>query len=244
MDKVTVKWPQPLTLGTFKKRYKRFFADIEIQNQIEVAHVANTGSMQSCLTPDCDALVLPSQDPNRKLKWSLKALKSEAGSWIGVDTSVPSKVLAETILTSPSFFGSKCLEFKPEFKINAQTRLDARLLLEQNKQLFIELKNVTLAHFDTSAEQQVALFPDAVTERGQKHLTELIQLKKQGNRSLLIFMVQRTDCVAFKPAASIDPKYAELLLEAEQAGVEIQAWELKVTDQGVIFTGKLLPILL
>lgn len=240
-----MEWSQTLQTGLFIRRYKRFFADIQMPNgNIEVAHVPNTGSLKGCLIPGCEALVLPTPDPKKKLQWSLKALKSKTGGWIGVDTGVPSRILNETLKKNPSILGSPIQSFKLEHKINSETRLDALAITEENKKLFIELKNVTLAHCDTDSVSLGAYFPDAKTTRGQKHLKELMTLVEEGHLATLIFMVQRTDCEYFSPADDIDPEYARLLKRAQLQGVQCEAWLLEVSPQGVFFTGKKIPLIL
>jgi sugar fermentation stimulation protein A len=239
---VVVPWPQPLIEGIFLKRYKRFFADIEIENQVEVAHVANTGSLRGVIRTGARALVLPNSDPSRKLKYSLKAIASDRGQWIGVDTGIPSKIFSKVLDERPELIIPNLKSYKLEFKINAQTRLDALAILNDDTKVFIELKNVTLAQYDPTRKKNIALFPDAVTERGQKHLIELEELVSKGSRAKLFFMVQRIDCDEFSPAHLIDPKYAELLKKAAKSGVEIEAYLLKVDSKEVLFTNQRVPI--
>lgn len=231
---VFLPWEQPLIEGLFQKRYKRFFADILINQKTEVAHVANTGSLQSCLFENSPALVLPSSDPKRKLKFSLKALQQpESLTWIGVDTQIPSKLLTQVAHEQPQWLDQRPYQFKTEVKISAETRLDALIEFQDGQKQYIELKNVTLAQNDTTSSHRVALFPDAVTSRGLKHIQELVKLMEQGFEAKLIFMVQRQDCLNFKPAASIDPKYANALTEAITKGLLVEAWSLHVNPQGV-----------
>jgi len=239
---VVAPWSESLTKAVFLKRYKRFFADIEINGCVEVAHVANTGSLIGVLRPKARALVLPSSDPSRKLKYSLKAIQSKNGDWIGVDTGIPSKILALLLKQNPNPLTPSLKTFKLEYKLNSHTRLDAMTTLDDESKLFFELKNVTMRKFDPNLASHVALFPDAVTERGQKHLLELMELVSKGHRAKLIFMVQRTDCNAFRTAHEIDANYAKLLFEASKNGVEIEAYPLKVAASGVTFIPKKLPI--
>lgn len=231
---VFLPWEKPLLEGTFQKRYKRFFADILINSTVEVAHVANTGSLASCLFTNSSALVLPSTDPKRKLKYSLKALQNpNTGSWIGVDTQIPSKILIQVATEQPQWIDSRPFQFKAEIKISAETRLDAVLEFKNGQKQFIELKNVTYAQNDTTNHQLIAQFPDAVTVRGLKHIQELVKLIEQGFEAKLIFMVQRQDCAVFKSADLIDPNYANALTTAITKGLIVEVWSLKVTPQGV-----------
>jgi sugar fermentation stimulation protein A len=239
---VVVPWPQPLIEGIFLKRYKRFFGDIKIENQMEIAHVPNTGSLKGVIRTGAKALLLPNSDPSRKLKYSLKAIESQSGQWIGVDTHIPSKILSKVLDEKPDLLLPNLKSYQLEFKINPHTRLDALAILSDETKVFIELKNVTLAQYDSSRKKNIALFPDSVTERGQKHLIELQDLVSKGYRAKLIFMVQRTDCDEFSPAHLIDPKYAKLLKRASENGVEIEAYFLKVDSKEVLFTNQKLPV--
>lgn len=221
--------------GTFLKRYKRFFADIEWQGQIITAHVANTGSMKGCAEPGSPCLFTIHDDPKRKLKYSLEMIKAPSGSWVGVNTSVPNllvkSALAEKILSHWQDWD----EIKPEFKVTAETRLDFRLS-KKDRYHFIEVKNVTLAR-DGGAQ-----FPDAITLRGQKHLREMIDLLTQGHSAELVFVVQREDCQFFSPAADIDPEYAKLLKKAQNAGVQITVLKTALSMEGVRLTGDVLEV--
>jgi len=239
---VVVPWESPLVEGIFLKRYKRFFADIAINGQLVVAHVANTGSLKGVLKEGVKALVLSTQDPSRKLKYSLKAIQSEDGKWVGVDTRIPSRLFAQVLQEKPDLIASGVKTFKLEHKLNGQTRLDALLTLNDNSQIYVELKNVTMGQFDPELKLQTAYFPDSITERGQKHIIELEKLVSKGHRAKLIFMVQRVDCFAFRPATQIDPIYSQLLFEAHKNGVEISAYKIEVTPQQVSFLNQKLPI--
>lgn len=226
---------------TFEKRYKRFFADVKIKGKTEVAHVANTGSLKSVLEAGANALVLPSTNPERKLKWTLVALQSPNKSWVGIDTSQPNKLLKKVATEGLCKEWKKYTEFKPEVKINPQTRLDG-CFQNGKKKVYIEVKNVTLATGDYAKGKGQARFPDAVTERGQKHLKEMMQLMKEGNECELVFAVQRMDCTSFAPADDIDPEYGKLLREAIKQGLKVSPWVIEVDKKGVHYTGEVLPI--
>ena len=138
-------------------------------------------------------------------------------------------------------------EAQPEVKINPETRLDLLLKTSGGKKLhYIEIKNVTMAQDEIldGTQQKVAMFPDAVTERGQKHLRELMNLLKEGHSAEIVFTVQRQDCVAFRPAKEIDPDYATLLKEAISMGVKARALIVEVNAESATITGKELPITL
>ncbi len=214
----------------FIKRYKRFFADIETPEGPLTVHVPNTGSLKGCLIQGSDCLYSPSNDPKRKLKGTLQFLKV-GESWVGVNTSLPNQ-FAKHLWESKSIPHWRDFHFlKLEHKINAQTRLD--LVLAPNEESFlagrglhfVEIKNVTMA------DKDLALFPDAVTTRGQKHLNELMELQIKGFTTEILFMVQRTDCQKFSACAEIDPEYARLLKEAQLAGVRITALSCHVNQK-------------
>jgi len=235
LDQLLFKWPVSPQIGIFKSRYKRFFADIELNGEIVTAHVPNTGSLKSVLSPNARALILPSQNPDRKLKWTLLALEVE-GQWVGVDTSVPLKAITQIYNQQLiSDWAQRGLSFRAEVKINDKTRLDALIELKENKKLFIEIKNVTLGRFDTENQDFVAFFPDAQTVRGKKHLEELMALKDLGYEAMILFVIQRTDCSVFSAASDIDLDYAKTLKMAINHGVICKVVTLKVTPTGVFY---------
>jgi len=230
----------------FLRRYKRFFADVELPSgETVVCHVANSGSLKTCLTEGADCLITPAADPERKLRYSLRAIKGELG-WIGVDTSVPNEIVWELYEKRRLADWARYSFAQREVKISDESRIDLILwnpslkvatektskkaeskpnpsrlkfpdYFDAGHQLrFIEVKNVTLMHGN------VASFPDGVTERGQKHLDELMRLKSMGHEAEIFFTVQREGVRSFRPAEDIDPVYARKLDEARRAGVVIR----------------------
>lgn len=236
-----MKWATGPVEVTFLKRYKRFFADVKIRDGIEVAHVANTGSLKPNLQEGIKALVLPSDNPERKLKWTLVALQSPSGSWVGIDTAIPNKLLRHVCESKQCADWAEFAEFKHEVKISKETRLDG-LLSSPSKKRYLEVKNVTYAVGDLANKKGQAQFPDAVTERGQKHLRELMALMEQGHECELIFTIQRLDCTSFAPADDIDPEYGRLLREAIGKGLIVSPWLIEVGPPGVTWTGHKLPV--
>jgi sugar fermentation stimulation protein A len=236
-----MKWAADPIEVTFLKRYKRFFADVKIKNKIEVAHVANTGNLKPNLQEGIKALVLPSTNPDRKLKWTLVALQTPSGSWVGIDTSIPNKLLADVCASGQCKEWKAFSEFKPEIKISKETRLDG-VLSSGDKKRYIEVKNTTYVVGDFEKKKGQAQFPDGVTERGQKHLRELMTLMEQGHECELVFAVQRTDCVSFAPADDVDPEYGRLLRQAIKKGLIVSPWVIEVSADGVKWTGKKLPV--
>lgn len=240
--------------GRFLKRYKRFFADIELihseKREVVVAHVANTGSLKSCNSPGSLCRVAHHDDPERKLKYSLEMMHTET-SWVGVNTSLPNQLVYEMWQTkkNPEWKIFDCAQ--REVKISAESRVDMVLWSSKNgfaeekiskydflkskaKFHFVEVKNVTYA------ENGVSMFPDAETTRGQKHITELVKLIEHGHTAEIVFVVQREDCKKFAPAKEIDPTYAEMLTAAIKKGLVISPYPCRLTDHSVdLLTSKL-----
>ncbi len=233
--------------GIFLKRYKRFFADVLLKvgqnEETVVAHVANTGSMKSAAVERAICLVSEAENPERKLRYTLEAIQSSAtGSWIGVNTSWPNHLAKEAFEKKVFSHWSKFDQIQSEVKINSETRLDL-LLSNAQKKHYVEIKNVSMAVSASEGEKNlVAQFPDAVTERGQKHLRELMNLVEQGHEAEILFTVQRTDCQSFSPADQIDPEYGRLLREAQGKGVQITVAIVEINDQEVLLSGKILPL--
>lgn len=228
-----MKWDSPLVTAVLKNRYKRFLADVEIDGELHVVHVPNTGSMTSCWEPGWTCAVSRSPNPARKLPLTLE-LTHNGETWIGVNTGSANRLVKGWLRDEliPELQGYR--NIIPERKIGS-SRVD--FFLEGHATLpdcFVEVKNVTLK------KDGIAQFPDAVSERGQKHLRELSGLKKNGFRAAMLFVIPREDVSEFAPAAAIDPEYARLLTEAHEAGVEILVYRCKM-DIEAILLGDQLP---
>ena len=223
---------QQLSQAEFIKRYKRFFADVRLRDDVVVAHVPNTGSLKTCLFEGAACLVSETDNPKRKLKATLHYVKAPT-SWVGVDTSLPNRMVHESWRTLwPDYQWAK-----PEFKLSAETRLDLALGIDAEPAHYVEIKNVTLA------ENGIARFPDAVTTRGQKHLRELMALHAQGFKAEILFVIQRQDCTEFQPADTIDPEYGRLLREATAAGVIARALVCAMDlTNGMTLNGSEVPV--
>lgn len=237
-----MKFDQPLREGIFQKRYKRFFTDIEFEGEVLTAHCPNTGSMMGLKDPGQACLFSTTDDPKRKLKHTLQMVKAPK-TWVGVNTSLPNKLVAELFETNPLEHWKKFDRLQSEVKINDKSRIDLVLWNSNDHDVkkwnhknlaaplhLIEVKNVTMA------ENGVALFPDAVTERGLKHLNELIELTEKGFTCEMVYVIQRTDCQSFKAADHIDPKYAEKLQEAKEAGVIVSPLPCEISKNEVLLT--------
>ncbi|MBF0400158.1 MAG: DNA/RNA nuclease SfsA [Magnetococcales bacterium] len=217
----------PLVPAVFLKRYNRFLADFQMENDSTVtAHCANTGSMLGLLTPGSAAMLSHSDNPQRKLAYTWELIR-ENDSWVGLHTGRTNAVVLEAMKGRmlPEFSGYG--EFKSEVRVDDGSRLDFRLSEDGLPHCFVEVKSVTLR------QGNVAMFPDAVTKRGHRHLEVLASLKQQGHRSVLLLVIQRSDCVLFRPASSIDSAYAATLRQVVQDGVEILVYACSVGPQSI-----------
>ena len=237
-----------LILGKIVKRYKRFLADIILdqdhnnhkKGELITVHTPNTGSMKTCWEEGWPALISFHDNPKRKLKYTLE-MTHNGSTWIGLHTGHPNKLTMNSIRDGLISELSGFDHLRPEVKIG-KSRIDIMLyngeLKSPEKRCFVEVKNVTLL-----GKKNRALFPDAISERGQKHLQELIQIKKNGDDAAIFFVVQREDVESFSPAGEIDPVYAKLLKECQKARVKILAYQFSPGPKG-IFLKKKLPVIL
>lgn len=229
-------WP-PLLAGRLERRYKRFLADVTLDDgRLVVAHCPNSGSMAACCQPGQPVWLSSHDDPKRKLKYTWELIRMPS-SLVGVNTLVPNRLAARAIADGciPQLTGYG--PPRPEVKVDAHTRLDLMLSDGRRPDCYIEVKNCTLV------EGAVALFPDARTARGRKHLETLARIKSDGGRAVMLFIVQRTDADRFAPADAIDPDYGRSLRQAAAAGVEILAYDTAI-DLGGIALRRALPCFL
>lgn len=226
-----MKWANPLTEAILLKRYKRFLADVQVGDSVFTVHVPNTGSMQSCWEPNWKCALSKSDNPSRKMPYTLE-FTHNGESWIGVNTANANKIVGSWLKAGliPGLREFKTIT--PEKKIG-ESRIDFFLQDENNNSCYLEVKSVTLKL------DGVAQFPDSVSERGQKHLKELMEIRRSGSRAVLFFLVQREDVKIMRPAHSIDKKYGELLKEAHAAGVEIFVYQCKMNLSSISFGGPL-----
>jgi len=226
-----MEFQEKLVHGTLIKRYKRFLADVRLDNGEEVtAHCTNSGSMKSCLENGAEVYLTPVSDPKRKTRFTWEMIKI-SGLWVGINTGNPNKLAFEAISKGEIPGLENYTSVKREVKFG-DSRFDV-FAENESEQCFVEVKNVTLK------EGKYALFPDAVTTRGQKHLKTLVEVKKQGLRAVMLYIVQRMDVKIFAPAVEIDPIYAAALKEALLAGVEVIAMQAKVTPEKIELVKKL-----
>lgn len=237
-----MKFEKPLLEGLLIKRYKRFFADIVYQNKNYTIHVPNTGSLKGVIDKDKEGQqkcwFSLHGDSSKKLAGTLEAVCTTDGVWVGVNTSNPNKLVTEAISQKSIWFEHwpENVPYKPEYKISKETRLDGAFIINEKKRHFIEIKNTT--YFEKRQDKGVALFPDAVTERGQKHLIEMMKLIDEGHTCELIFTVQRSDAGYFKAAELIDKTYADLLQQAIKKGLIVSPLVVDMNQREIILTNK------
>ena len=222
---------EKLIHGTLIRRYKRFLADIRLDNGTEiVAHCTNSGTMKSCLENGAEVYLTPVSDAKRRTKFTWEMIKIN-GDWIGINTGNPNKLAFEAVSSGviPELSGYSTVKREVQF---GDSRFDI-LAENDNEKCFVEVKNVTMK------EGKYALFPDSVTVRGQKHLKTLMEVKAAGMRAVMLYIIQRSDTEIFAPAINIDPDYAKMLKTAVNAGVEVIAMQAKVTPEKIELVRKL-----
>ncbi len=214
------------------RRYKRFLADVRLEDGTELTvHCPNSGSMLGCSSPGSPALISQSQRPGRKYAWTLELVR-EHGVWIGVNTARTNPLVREAIEQGIIDLGP-WKTIRPEVVVPGGSRLD--FLLEAVPPIFLEVKNCSLAR------DGVAMFHDAVTTRGARHLEALMELRQAGQGAAMVFCVQREDAESFRPAREIDPHYATTLARAAASDVTILACQAQIRPDS-IRVARMLPV--
>lgn len=231
----------PTLRGRLLKRYKRFLADIELEDgSMVTAHCPNTGPMTGICEIGAPVLLSVSDNPKRKLAhtWEAIALPGADGAltWIGTNTALPNRVikqlLADRAIAELGTYGA----VRSEVKYGENSRIDFLLTdTADGRPVYIEVKNTTWT------AGSLALFPDTVIDRGQKHLRELTKLVPDA-RAVMLYFINRGDCDRFAPGDSADPTYGELLRTAIAAGVEVLACRFTVDPAGLTYRGTV-PVL-
>ncbi len=221
-----------LISGVLIKRYKRFFVDIELKNKVITAHCPNTGSMMGLINKGSKVWITKSNNIKRKLKYTLQIIEVNKKK-IGVNTHLTNKIFHEALLKDKIFKLRKTDKIKKEKKFNENTRFDF-FIEREKKGIFIEVKNVTLSRTINTAE-----FPDAVTQRGLKHIKELIKANKKGFDIYLVFIVQREDCKILKIAEDIDPEYKKLLTFGLKNNLKVICYDCKFLSKGIVINKKI-----
>lgn len=226
-----MRFALPILKGTIRNRYKRFLADVEIPKAgLVTVHCPNSGSMTTCWTPGAPVLLSDhGLDSGRKLRYTLEAVDMGV-AWVGVNTMNPNRVVHEAIAKGkiPELTGYAVIRREVVYGKGGRSRIDLLLAGHRKRaDAFVEVKNTTMREGDG------ARFPDAVTERGLKHLRELAAEVKKGKRGVIFFFVGRADCHWMGPADAIDPAYGKELRKVVKAGVEALAYQAKVTPKGI-----------
>ncbi len=227
-----MKYETPLIRVKLLKRYKRFLADVVMEDGTHITvHTPNTGAMLGCAEPDSYIWIRNSGNPKRKYLFSWEMSELPSGKLVGVNTGLANHLVAEAISNGVVETLSSYGEIKTEVPYGQErSRID--LLLKDASgglaDCYVEVKNVT------ARDGRYAIFPDAVTTRGAKHLRELIHMVAQGARGVIFFSVQREDVEVFRPARDIDPAYAKTLIKALDHGVEVLAYRASISPQEVV----------
>jgi sugar fermentation stimulation protein A len=226
-----MRFSQPLVRGTLLRRYKRFLADVRLEDGREVvAHCANPGAMLGIADPGLPVWLLPADSPKRALAWSWALVQVEDGL-IGVNTGAPNTLVAEALaagrIPELAVYPSR----RREVRYGEASRIDLLLEGGDRPACYVEIKNVHLKR-DGWAE-----FPDCVTLRGAKHMGELARMVEAGFRAVVLYVIQRTDCTRFRIAGDLDPGYHRALEAARKAGVEVLCYSCDISFEGVEIAG-------
>jgi len=221
-----MKFKEILLQGSLIKRYKRFFIDIKFKNKTITAHCPNSGSMLGLLNKGNKIYFSKSDNPKRKLKYTAEIIEVKK-NLVGINTHLSNKIVLEALNSQKIESLKKFNNIKAEVKFSDHTRFDF-LITNSKKKCFLEVKNVTL-----SRSPRIAEFPDSITSRGTKHLNELINAKKMGFDSYMLYLIQREDCDSFKIAQDIDEKYKLAFDEALKNKVNILCYDCKLTNKEI-----------
>jgi len=221
-----MKFKEKLLQGTLIKRYKRFFVDINYNNKVITGHCPNTGSMMGLLNNGNKVWFSKSDDPNRKLKYTLQIIEINKKK-IGVNTLLTNKIVLEALNLKKINKLNKFSNIKSEVKFSENTRFDF-LINNLKEKCFLEVKNVTLLR-----SKNIAEFPDAVTSRGTKHLNELINAKKKGYQAYILYLIQIEGCNSFKIAKDIDQEYKFTFDKALKNGVKVLCYDCKLNNEEI-----------
>ena len=222
---------KPLIEVKFLRRYKRFLTDVEMPSgEVMTVHCPNSGSMKGCDKPNSRAWISDSENPKRKLRYTLEIIEID-GVLIAVNTQRPNHLVEEAIKSGIITELSGYPTIRREVKYGQENSRIDLLLEDGDRRCFVEVKNVTMGD-----KTGLAQFPDAVTKRGTKHLRELMDVVAHGDRAVLVFCVSRTDATTVRPADAIDPEYGKTLRAAATAGVEILAYRCVIEPPKLILS--------
>ena len=230
-----MRFQTPLVPGRLIQRYKRFLADVELDDgRVVTAHCANPGAMIGLKEPGLRVWLEPNDDPKKKLRFGWRVAQLSNGAWVGIDTGVPNKVIKEALQAKQISLLAAYDTILQEQKYGSNSRVDFLLKESGPPAAYIEVKNVNLWRRDDWAE-----FPDTVTARGLKHLGVLGDMAQAGHRSVLIYCVQHTGCSRFRLAEDLDPTYAAACLGVQARGVEMLYYGCDVSTTEINLRGAL-----
>ena len=220
--------PQPMARGRLVARYKRFFADVVLDDGAEItAHCPNPGAMLGLNTPGLTAWVSPAAGAKRKLPWTLELVEADGGL-VGINTLLPNRLVAEALAEDRIAEITGYAQVRREVKYAEASRVDFLLESPDRPPCWLEIKNCHLRRSGTLAE-----FPDCVAARSARHLADLAAEVAKGARAVVLFTVQRTDCDAFSACRDLDPKFADALEAAADAGVEVLVYGCELSPESI-----------
>jgi sugar fermentation stimulation protein A len=215
-------FPAPLIPGTLVRRYKRFLADVDIAGKVETVHCPNPGAMLGLDKPGSQVFVSRSANLKRKLPLTLEIVRAD-GTLVGINTALPNRLAEEAIATQRIGELGDYASLRREVRYGENSRIDLLLSQPDRRDCYVEIKNVHLRR-----QAGIVEFPDCTTKRGAKHLAELARQVEQGNRAVMLFVVQRADGECFRLARDLDPAYGAAFDMARSAGVEMLAWSCRI----------------
>ncbi|MAV27638.1 MAG: DNA/RNA nuclease SfsA [Gammaproteobacteria bacterium] len=238
-----MKYASPLVSAELLKRYKRFLADVRLPDGHEIAiHCPNTGSMKNCAEPGWQIWYSTSDNPNRKYAHTWELARTHRGDYIGINSGKANELIAEGISEDRIAALSGYSSVRREVRYGEEkSRIDLLLTAEGRPDCYVEVKSVTL--LEQPVSRGVGFFPDAVSERGTRHLRELERVFASGRRAVLCFCVQHSGIREVRPAAHIDPAYAQALASAVDAGVEVIAHKVRMSPRSLTI-GRSLPVII
>jgi len=230
-----MQFPTPLVRATLVSRYKRFFADVVLEDGAEItAHCPNPGAMLGLSTPGLACWISRSDDPKRKLAYTLELVEADGGL-VGVNTLHPNRLVAEALAVDAIPELSGYATHRREVRYGAASRVDFLLEHPERPPAWVEVKGVTLARQPGRAE-----WPDCVSARGARHVAELEAMAAGGDRAVVLFVVQRDDCTAFDVAHDLDPAFSRAWRQAADAGVEALVYACEMSPERVGIAGRIL----